>query len=145
MELLSQLGVVIVALSSLLSLVVIPVFTAWRDRRRALLVSYQAGLTDAIHRELGARAAIGRRVLGVVLRALDRMPGRYAVVLTPRETGLAGQSSPPGGQRMRGGRPPNPRISGDEPLAWRLPVAEAAATRSRPTHGKGEGHGASIG
>jgi hypothetical protein len=53
MELLSQLGVVIVALSSLLSLVVIPVFTAWRDRRRALLVSYQAGLTDAIHRELG--------------------------------------------------------------------------------------------
>jgi hypothetical protein len=171
MELLAQLAIVVVALSPLLSLVAIPALTAWRNRRRALVVSYQVELTDAIPRELARagrasrpfarrrfwgpwqiriaipfeRPAIGRRVLGVVLRTLDRMPGRCEVVQAPRETGSAGQSSPPGGQGTRGGHPPKHRISRDLPLAWHLPMGQAAATRARPTHGRGERHGASIG
>jgi hypothetical protein len=168
MELVVEIAVVMAALPPLLSLVAIPAFMAWRARRRAAIVRRQIELTDAIDRELGARGApfvrkgfwgpwqiriavpferlaIGRRVLGIVLRTLDRIPGRYEVVLTPRDEGSDGQSSPAGGRRTRGGHPPKGRISRDRPLAWRLPVGEAAATRSRPTHGRGEWHGASIG
>jgi hypothetical protein len=62
MELLAQLAIVVVALSPLLSLVAIPALTAWRNRRRALVVSYQVELTDAIPREL-ARAGRASRPL----------------------------------------------------------------------------------
>jgi hypothetical protein len=165
--LLAGVAVVIMALSPLPSLVAIPVFTTWGARGRAVIVRRQIEPTDAIDRELGARVApvvrrpyygpwqiriagpfprraVGPRVLDIVLAALERMPGRYEVVLT------GGDGS--GWPIFASWRPLSTRwplakrrVGRDQSLAWGLPHGQTTVTFPRSTRGGRDRHGASIG
>jgi hypothetical protein len=109
---LTSFAVLVVTLSPIVAVVGLLQLAAWRERRRHLAIAHQIALTDTLARELGAvvapvvwkpwrgpwqieipvpaaRPATAAAVLTVVQRALaygERMsPGRYRLVLTPRE------------------------------------------------------------
>ncbi len=105
---LSTLTLVLQMLSPLIVVILLLEAARWRDRRRDAAISRQIALTDALAEELGAVVApvvrpawwgpwrvhiavpvshpvLVGRVVAIAAAVLARVPGRHAIVLTPRE------------------------------------------------------------
>ena len=104
----TRIAVMLTMLSPFLSVVALLLLAEWRERARAAAAARQIRLTDAIAAELGAVVApvvtrgyggpwrvriavpLGRpatvaRVLAITHRVVERMTGRYEIVLVPQE------------------------------------------------------------